>query len=559
METGQNNDNDGFDDAELTELAIAILNDLPPPNSTTNKHNILELEVFKSNGTNCFGNNMDGRIGIYKCDHIHRLLLTMKHCHSLNLQANDTNHSKFAAFCETYTQALNDYNHFMTVHSNQIEEITRQMENDEQFGKCAMKQCLSFKRYYARNRSEKSNDKKKNKLTDPKLLFYAELFDTFHHFVFHLFDCGMRTKTDLDDIKMHCDGDAYDADEYDGYVDQIIVKTQEIIQSKKSKMVQDDERVNDENKSKFNISVDEKDDETLGMDELFDYLQQKDIATALKREVYEFLCDEEYDTDALYDDIDVYYGENTSNIVDNASHDWFGELLKEFVILSKIGSASFSAGITWFYWPWYKDRDDIPSSFGAMNENAYGGYPIKELFVVPKYGDYKEETLQHMDIKVYNEFIITKKNEYMVSETVKAMEANRFSDVGYLHYDISQGTPITENHIICLILYCDFSDYCTKFSSTFRKMNKGETISQIRCRNQEFYWQSRYLREAIELFGEDGRIDNKYGPFFSGVNCILHLPEFCLRLSSPTSTSKQITVAMRFAKSDGMIIQFNNK
>eukprot|EP01083_Nonionella_stella_P296226 1006423_1 len=196
----------------------------------------------------------------------------MKHCHSLNLQANDTNHSKFGAFCETYTHALDDYNHFMTIHSHQIEEINRQMENDEQFGTCAMKQCTSFKRYYARNRSEKSDDKKKNQLTDPKLLFYAELFDTLHHFLFHLFDCGMRTQTDVDEIKMHCDDDA---DEYGGYIDQMIAKKQEIIRSKKSKMVQDDERVNDDNKSKFNISVDEKEDETLGMDELIEYLHQK--------------------------------------------------------------------------------------------------------------------------------------------------------------------------------------------------------------------------------------------------------------------------------------------
>eukprot|EP01083_Nonionella_stella_P017259 48244_1 len=89
-----------------------------------------ELEIFTLNGNDCFG---DGTIDIHKCDHIHRLSLAMKHCHSLNLQTNHTNHSQFAAFCETYTQALNDYNHFMTVHSHQIEEVNRQMENDKQF------------------------------------------------------------------------------------------------------------------------------------------------------------------------------------------------------------------------------------------------------------------------------------------------------------------------------------------------------------------------------------------------------------------------------------------
>ena len=52
---------------------------------------------------------------------------------------------------------------------------------------------------------------------------------------------------------------------------------------------------------------------------------------------------------------------------------------------------------------------------------------------------------------------------------VKQIEANAYSDANVLHYDIEKGTPITKDHIISIILYCDFSEYCAKFSSTFRR------------------------------------------------------------------------------------------
>ena len=47
------------------------------------------------------------------------------------------------------------------------------------------------------------------------------------------------------------------------------------------------------------------------------------------------------------------------------------------------------------------------------------------------------------------------------------------------------------------------------------------------------------------------------GPYFTGVNCVMAISSFSLRLYSPTSTSKNIEVALRFATNKGMIVQFD--
>merc|ERR1712183_77709 len=48
------------------------------------------------------------------------------------------------------------------------------------------------------------------------------------------------------------------------------------------------------------------------------------------------------------------------------------------------------------------------------------------------------------------------------------------------------------------------------------------------------------------------------GPFYCGVDCVLHLSSFAIAFFGPCSTSKQIEIAMNFSKSNGSIIQLHN-
>ena len=195
----------------------------------------------------------------------------------------------------------------------------------------------------------------------------------------------------------------------------------------------------------------------------------------------------------------------------------------------------FSVGYIWFYWKEYEQKQTFLQIPG--NENNYQGYKIAELYNTPKYANYKEEILNEIPRKQYHDLVIEKVKIYLGSLKVKSITANFLCDYDILHYGIKEGSPITMDHLISIILYTDFTEYSSKYSSTFRKLSFAESFESVKERNRAFFWQSKYFREAVEIYGKN--FYDEPGPFFTGVNCILTMPEFAIRLCSPTSTSAQ--------------------
>eukprot|EP01084_Bolivina_argentea_P266659 452359_1 len=77
-----------------------------------------------------------------------------------------------------------------------------------------------------------------------------------------------------------------------------------------------------------------------------------------------------------------------------------------------------------------------------------------------------------------------------------------------------------------------------------------------------FYYLSKTLRETVECFGNGGddlyTHEVEHGPFYCGMNRIMTLPTFSIRLCGPVSTSMQKTIGVRFADDNGMVIRLNN-
>eukprot|EP01084_Bolivina_argentea_P320586 556259_1 len=127
-----------------------------------------------------------------------------------------------------------------------------------------------------------------------------------------------------------------------------------------------------------------------------------------------------------------------------------------------------------------------------------------------------------------------------------------------LEYEVEEGTRLKFHHLLSLLLYTDYSKLCTAFSSSFRAVTPYEPLSSIKERNSSYWWMSKCLREAVQLFGYDNKYGGVPGPFYSGLGIKLVFPSFELRLCSPTSTSKQIEVATKFAGRNGIVVQLNN-
>ena len=154
------------------------------------------------------------------------------------------------------------------------------------------------------------------------------------------------------------------------------------------------------------------------------------------------------------------------------------------------------------------------------NDNNYGGYKPSELYVPQKFLDYKEETLQHITMQQY-ELIIDKANQYMETDLVKNLKAANMDAL--LHYGIQSPAPISISHVTSIILYCDLTKYSTMFSESFRKLNSFETINSVRRRNEEFWWQSKLLKETVEYYGTDGMTEDNLGGE-RGPFCMYPLP-----------------------------------
>ena len=158
----------------------------------------------------------------------------------------------------------------------------------------------------------------------------------------------------------------------------------------------------------------------------------------------------------------------------------------------------------------------------------------------------------------------SKVKEYLENSIrVRAFRAKLF---GWgLHYGISEGSPIGADHLRAICLYCDYTELSTKFSESFRKTDPFETLEIVKDRNASFWWMSKYLREAVEIFGDDGSntAGDNYamqirGPFYCGVSFLALVPSFYISLKGPTSTTRILEVALTFSGNDGITLKMNN-
>ena len=126
---------------------------------------------------------------------------------------------------------------------------------------------------------------------------------------------------------------------------------------------------------------------------------------------------------------------------------------------------------------------------------------------------------------------------------------------------ICDGIGLSLMQLLCIVLYCDTNEFQSNFSSTFRKKYQFESIEELKKRHQKYFHFAKGITQVVHLYGVDGdegmsfdkKKDEEYekGSFYCGLNCELNIGEFAIYLKSPTSTSKNIEVAINFATKTG--------
>eukprot|EP01084_Bolivina_argentea_P007035 13251_1 len=166
---------------------------------------------------------------------------------------------------------------------------------------------------------------------------------------------------------------------------------------------------------------------------------------------------------------------------------------------------------------------------------------------------------------------MTKANVYIQTTTAIKTRVLNYPQIDPLHFNIPNHTHLSVSNLLSVILYCDYTELSSQFSKTFRNIDAFETLSMVINRHKEYANWAKTLRETVEYFGNKGWIhsdlykeeneknNHERGPFYCGMNRVMILPEFSIRLCSPTSTSKKFEVAARFGGENGIIIELNNK
>eukprot|EP01084_Bolivina_argentea_P297767 513044_1 len=120
-------------------------------------------------------------------------------------------------------------------------------------------------------------------------------------------------------------------------------------------------------------------------------------------------------------------------------------------------------------------------------------------------------------------------------------------------------------HILSLVLFTDFSQFCVDFKNSFCPISETETLQDVKKRNSNYFWMSKLLREVVEMYGSSGYNEYDYdndtfsGPFYACSSEQISVTEFNVRICLPMSTSRKLETAKSYAGSKGITLQFNNK
>eukprot|EP01084_Bolivina_argentea_P271290 461561_1 len=184
----------------------------------------------------------------------------------------------------------------------------------------------------------------------------------------------------------------------------------------------------------------------------------------------------------------------------------------------------------------------------------------------PKYPDLKYEILNNKMCtigKITFDSLYYKATEKLKTDMAKEISKGWKHTHGYAAafcgLICKKISSVKEEHLIAVMLYCNFDTLCNKFRSTFRPETPEEQMSITKMKHSNFYHFGKYLQQMVLLFGKchdnnKGRVDLK---FYHGTQRTFGHTLFSTTMpyvNSPLSTSKEYSVAVSFAGHDGYVL-----
>eukprot|EP01084_Bolivina_argentea_P092826 166975_1 len=179
-----------------------------------------------------------------------------------------------------------------------------------------------------------------------------------------------------------------------------------------------------------------------------------------------------------------------------------------------------------------------------------------------KYNSFKEElTCNHlMSINMYQFQSELKKaekyfNSYYCQQQLIKKNPYKIGSVPML-----KALSVTAAHILSVLIYCNYDCLQYEYAKTYRPNHPSESKQSICKRHGEFYFLGKFLTQAVHRIGVCGLLSKRpTNSFYHGITEKLLfsiITQSNSRILSPLSTSSSMEVAINFAGTQGLLVEF---
>eukprot|EP01084_Bolivina_argentea_P251926 422722_1 len=444
-------------------------------------------------------------------------VLKLYHHYIIQQQQKQSNVESISKSDYSNTDLLNDYHHLLFYHStnDEFEDIYDILVAQTNNGSaCALSECLMMKRNH-RNRSNHDNLKLNHLYfdNDNKAITEQQLLDRIHSHYLHSFDTGYKIRR----------------------MDKKNILRQEI------KSNEEDYNVNQSDNNAMHDMI------------------------TLK--IYQFIRNQQKQFQNVAGLQRLTNNINTKFILQTAEQINYNE-------------NNYSFGYRYFYWKYYKNNtslSDEASKFdGFCQPRSNQESTLGDWYVTNKYKDLKHEMLLNAICKVtLSEWNGLVRRAMIHSDTIHVRSIKCARNNTAVYYDMKYKQNIEIDHLIALMIYCNYDELQFKFTQTYRKLDKHETLKAMKQRHAYYYFLGKLLRECVECFGlkrpsTEWRVDNPSKPqiiqhyfyddwmeVYHGLNESFEFSSVFGHIKHPFSTTTDYCVAVNFCRQKGMILSLN--
>eukprot|EP01083_Nonionella_stella_P103065 294073_1 len=377
-----------------------------------------------------------------------------------NMEEKQTDDGQLVYLCNTiYKSLLEDWIHVLAEHPK---------HPIEPHYTCDILYCPIANRHYFNKMVHDIN-------VETEAVFYRELLDSIHCYVYHLEDVGLRVLTKC---RLEQSDDITD------------LQLAHIRTTQKSKA-----KILHENGLEMSINIDKtnKYDLIPTMQSTANYqgtlmdmlcrLMDRLYATnngRFARETqhcFAVLLEEDYDSESVeYDLEDV----SQSNFALHSIACY--NAIERYLHLTKLYRYTFSIGYRFYYHHWSKFKSALNMTHTPMNDDPND---LQSHSIKAKYKSLQDEilnnTISHLPKIEFNVSLV-KANKYL--ETRKAKQMVCILDE--FGYGFKKGDTIRRSHLLSIILYCQYTKLQRELTTTFRKNEEYECIESVIQRHREF-------------------------------------------------------------------------